>query len=406
MIRVRRRRRSRRPHVLISVVLLVLVTAVAGGWWLLGRDQAAASDAVVAEGNVAQPAATEPPPKLDVKPSPAAARPVALASDEQVILPAKPAPPPPSTPEAVRSAFRFSADADAEPQETEHTPPPAARGSDRPLPDGRGPDQPPHDPTTQRAVADARTGHRGIDTARRLLDSGRIIEARHQLNALLAGSLSNAEQAEVRGLLTRIADDTIFSPRRLPDDPLVDTYVVQPGDRLLHIGRKFDVPYEILMTINGIPDASKLRANQPLKVPRGPFHARLFKSQFRLDVYLGDLYVRSFRVGLGAGDSTPEGVWRVRDRLPNPTYYPPASAPDKRIIPPNDPTNPLGKHWIGLEGTGGDAKGREGYGLHGTIEPESIGKTVSLGCVRLHNEDVAFLYQLLLPGRSTVTILP
>ena len=85
---------------------------------------------------------------------------------------------------------------------------------------------------------------------------------------------------------------------------------------------------------------------------------------------------------------------------------PPTSAPIKRVIPPDDPKNPLGEHWIGLKGIDGDAVGREGYGIHGTIEPEAIGKAVSLGCVRMQNRDVEFLYKLLLPGHSTVTTLP
>ena len=54
----------------------------------------------------------------------------------------------------------------------------------------------------------------------------------------------------------------------------------------------------------------------------------------------------------------------------------------------------------------GEAVGHSGYGIHGTIEPESIGKAVSLGCIRMHNEDVAFVYKLMMPGKSTVTILP
>jgi lipoprotein-anchoring transpeptidase ErfK/SrfK len=166
------------------------------------------------------------------------------------------------------------------------------------------------------------------------------------------------------------------------------------------------VPHEVIMSINGIPAPEKIRAGQKLKIPRGPFHARIYKSDFRLDVYLGDVYVRSYRVGLGATGSTPEGIWRVKERLPNPTYYPSASATDKRIIPPDDPNNPLGEHWIGLEGIDGAAVGHDGYGIHGTIEPDSIGKAVSLGCVRMHNEDVAALFGMLLPGKSQVTIYP
>lgn len=245
-----------------------------------------------------------------------------------------------------------------------------------------------------------------IEAARRQYAAGNIIEARHALNALLKQSPSRAEQAELRKLLTGIGRDTIFSSRRQPNDPLTDHYVVQSGDVLIHIGQRYKVPPEVLMRINGIRDATRLRADQKLKVLHGPFHVQIHKSAFRMDVYIQDLYVRSFRVALGAEHGTPEGVWRVKERLENPTYYPPASAEIKRIIPPDDPANPLGEYWIGLEGIGGDATDRVGYGIHGTIEPESIGKAVSLGCVRMHNEDVALLYALLLPGESTVTILP
>ena len=70
----------------------------------------------------------------------------------------------------------------------------------------------------------------------------------------------------------------------------------------------------------------------------------------------------------------------------------------------DDPTNPIGEYWIGLEGIEGDAAGAVGYGIHGTNEPQTIGQDVSLGCVRLGPEDIAFVYKVLLPGASMVTI--
>jgi lipoprotein-anchoring transpeptidase ErfK/SrfK len=245
-----------------------------------------------------------------------------------------------------------------------------------------------------------------IAAARRRYESGKVLEARQELNTLLQRKLSPAAQAEVRRLLTRIGDDTIFSKQRLADDPLTETYTVQAGEMLINIGRRYHVPPEVIMRTNGIKDARRIHAQQEIKVPRGPFHLKIHKSQFRVDVYLQDLYVRSFPVGLGANASTPEGVWRVRNRLPNPTFYPPPSAEDKRIIAADDPSNPLGEHWIGLEYIEGDAVDTEKYGIHGTIDPGSIGKNISLGCVRMLNEDVALVYDLVLPGRSTVTILP
>jgi len=262
------------------------------------------------------------------------------------------------------------------------------------------------DPTAARASDPTRTGLAEIEAARKLYDAGKVIEARHALNALLTRDLSETQQAEVRALLTRIADETIFGRARTPDDPLIEEYTVAAGDVLIRIAAPRKVNAEAIMAINGIADATRLRVGQKLKIPKGPFHARIYKSKFRLDVYLGDLYVRSYRVGLGTDNGTPEGTWRVKDRLTRPTYYPPASAPDKRIIPPGDPANPLGEYWIGLEGIGGAAVGQEGYGIHGTIEPETIGRSASLGCVRMHNEDVGFLYKLLTPGASTVVILP
>ena len=51
------------------------------------------------------------------------------------------------------------------------------------------------------------------------------------------------------------------------------------------------------------------------------------------------------RVGLGSEGGTPEGSWKVKNRLENPTYYPPASATDKRIIAPDDPNNPKGEQF-------------------------------------------------------------
>jgi len=64
----------------------------------------------------------------------------------------------------------------------------------------------------------------------------------------------------------------------------------------------------------------------------------------------------------------------------------------------------LGARWIGLEGLEGEAKGRTGFAIHGTKNPEEIGKAVSRGCIRLYNEDVVLVYDLLMPGVSQVLV--
>ncbi|MFO0839286.1 MAG: L,D-transpeptidase family protein [Phycisphaerae bacterium] len=239
-----------------------------------------------------------------------------------------------------------------------------------------------------------------------LIDAGKLIEARESLNHVVQRDPNSAEGADARALMTNLAEQTIYSPRVFPDDPLMTTRKVAPSELLVKIAGEFNVPHEVIQQINGIADATKVRAGQVLKMPRGPFHARIYKSQFRLDLYLQDTFVRSFRVGLGEDNGTPEGTWSVTERISNPTYYPPASAKDRRKIDGNDPSNPLGEHWIGLKGVDGAAVGQTGFGIHGTIEPDSIGRSASMGCVRMHNEDVAFVFNALAPRQSTVTILP
>ena len=399
----RRPRRTMRPRsVLIGAGLLVLV---AGGWFFWPRG-----------GDVPPPAA-EPAPQLaaDVTstgsrdrgagaaagadgvdwsggmlgPRSAAA---ATESDEVLAPPTtalQPVSPPPSLtetsePPPAAETPRVTDNPAAADAPTATTPPTAA--------------QPPAAPVTE--------GNAALAEGRRLVEAGRLLEARAKLNPLLGQSLPPAEQEQVRRLLAQVAERTVFARQPVADDPLVELYTVQSGDNLVNIGRTFKVPHEAIMQINGITNPNRLRVGQKLNIPRGPFHARISKSAFRMDIYLGDTYVRSYPVGLGADQGTPEGEWLVKNRLPNPTYYPPASAAEKRIIPPGDPTNPLGGHWIGLEGINGQTVGREGYGIHGTIEPESIGRAVSLGCVRMHNEDVAVVYGLLRPGESRVTIVP
>jgi lipoprotein-anchoring transpeptidase ErfK/SrfK len=120
-----------------------------------------------------------------------------------------------------------------------------------------------------------------------------------------------------------------------------------------------------------------------------------------LDVYLGGTFMLRYPVGLGAESSTPSGEWEVQNKLKNPQYYPPRGG---KIILADDPENPLGERWIGLKGVKGEAVGQQRYGIHGTIEPDSIGRSASLGCIRMHNTDVEEFYDLVVVGHTKVTV--
>ena len=77
---------------------------------------------------------------------------------------------------------------------------------------------------------------------------------------------------------------------------------------------------------------------------------------------------------------SPTGTFTVVRRVKNPTY----SHDGKTILP--GPGNPVGTRWMGLS--------IKGYGIHGTNEPNSIGKAASHGCIRMAKRDLEEMYEM------------
>lgn len=192
---------------------------------------------------------------------------------------------------------------------------------------------------------------------------------------------------EVRGRIETTARAIFFSPQ----PHFLEPYVIQPNDQLRVIAKKYEVPWQYMARLNNT-DPRRIRPGQKLKVIKGPFSALVDVSDFELTIHLQGYYVKRYSVGVGKDGTTPLGKFAVRDKLENPVYY----GPEGNVIGADDPTNPLGERWIDI----GDS-----YGIHGTIDPESIGRAESRGCIRLRSEDVAEVYDLLEIG-SEVVIRP
>jgi len=234
---------------------------------------------------------------------------------------------------------------------------------------------------------------------------GRIIDARDRLSEILPMPMSNQQRAFVKNQLSALADKWLFSRSVFPVDKICSGYKVNPGEQLRTIARQFKVPYEILMQINNIPRPEALQAGETIKVINGPFHARVYRSTFTMDLYLQSTFVRSFPVGLGKpGMETPIGLWVVKPggKLIKPIWTDPVSG---KTYHPESPDYPLGSRWIGLQGIKGQAKDRTGFAIHGTQKPEEIGTPGSQGCIRLHNGDAILVYNLLEPGFSQVEVV-
>ena len=232
----------------------------------------------------------------------------------------------------------------------------------------------------------------------------RIIEARDILNEVLPRPMSEEQRVFVKKQLSKLADKWLFSRTIYRQDGLCESLQVKPGELLSTIGKQHKVPYEILMQINKIGRPEALRAGETIKVINGPFHTRIHRSTFTMDLYLQNTFVRSFRVGLGQTDmETPTGLWRVepRRKLIKPTW----TDHTGKTFEADNPDYPLGSRWIGLEGIEGEARGRVGFAIHGTKKPNQIGSANSRGCIRMHNGNAILIYNLLVPSYSLVEIV-
>jgi len=232
----------------------------------------------------------------------------------------------------------------------------------------------------------------------------RIIEARDRLNEALPTSMSAQQREVVKKQLSKLADKWLFSRTIYRQDGLCGSYKVKPGELLSTIGKQHKVPYEILMQINKIRSDKALQAGETIKVIHGPFHARIYRSTFTMDLYLQNTFVKSFPVGLGQpGMETPTGLWCVKPggKLIKPTW----TDHTGKTFEPENPDYPLGSRWIGLEGIRGNAKDRTGFAIHGTKDPNQINTAGSRGCIRLHNGDAILIYNLLMPSYSLVEIV-
>ncbi|HHI78346.1 MAG TPA: L,D-transpeptidase [Planctomycetes bacterium] len=164
------------------------------------------------------------------------------------------------------------------------------------------------------------------------------------------------------------------------------------------IERTFDIPMSpgILQMVNRIPDPRKLRWKQVIRVPIDPIRVVVEKRSFALKVFLGDALFRIYPVGLGMEGKTPVARFEVVEKEQNPRWVDPESG---KLWAGNDPGNPLGGYFIKLK-----HPEFQGFGLHGTIDPSSIGKESSRGCVRLGKEAIQELF-LYLPRRTIVQVV-
>lgn len=106
----------------------------------------------------------------------------------------------------------------------------------------------------------------------------------------------------------------------------------------------------------------------------------------------GDEVVQVWDCGIGkAGHETPLGTFTIGDKVERPPL-------STKGLPYGHPDNPLGSRWLALLRDGQ----KSSYGIHGTSDPSGVGGEVSLGCIRMRNDDVNELFEILPRGAEVI----
>ena len=134
-------------------------------------------------------------------------------------------------------------------------------------------------------------------------------------------------------------------------------YGANPGIGHLMVGQRIQIP--------GLPEPNSI-----------PYSIQISIGKRRLALFQNGKLVKIFPIAVGKMlTNTPPGEYVIVNRQLN-------------------PGGPFGVMWLSLS--------KQGYGIHGTNNPSSIGKAVSHGCVRMYNRDVLQLAELVPNGTRVV----
>jgi LysM repeat protein len=127
-------------------------------------------------------------------------------------------------------------------------------------------------------------------------------------------NLSPAEAEQVETLLSQLAGTVVYSTEHRLEPP----YTVRAGDTLQTIAQQYQVPWQLLAKINGIPAANMVQPGQQLKVIHGPFAAVVELQKSQLTLVLGGRYAGRFPITAEPSATQAEGEWVLEQKLVNP----------------------------------------------------------------------------------------
>lgn len=226
-----------------------------------------------------------------------------------------------------------------------------------------------------------------VSQAKAFEQKGDLVSTKNAYQKLVADFPNSSDVMNWQRKIEELNLKLIFSPTVTSGSTL---YEIKPGDTLAKIARQFKTTTELIIKSNNL-SSDVIVPGRKIKVRTAAFNILVDKSQNLLMLKSGDEIIKTYIVSTGKDNSTPVGTYKVTNKLVNPTWFKAGA-----VVASGSPENVLGTRWMGFD--------LAGYGIHGTTEPQNLGKQVTQGCVRLANSDVEELYTIV-PVGTEVTII-
>ncbi|MDR0931637.1 MAG: L,D-transpeptidase family protein [Victivallales bacterium] len=178
-------------------------------------------------------------------------------------------------------------------------------------------------------------------------------------------------------------------------------HTVKPGESYSRLATKYKVTIDAIKYYNKVAsNDNKLLVGKKLLIYPGPWKIVIYKNSRLLELYNRDRLYAFFDIGIGRLGKTPAAKFVISSKLKNPDWY----APGGGVVKYGEPDNPLGNYFLKLAPSGSPDRPLLGYGIHGTQDETDITRSLSNGCIRMRDADVAMLYTIV-PAGTPVEIV-
>jgi lipoprotein-anchoring transpeptidase ErfK/SrfK len=227
-----------------------------------------------------------------------------------------------------------------------------------------------------------------VNQAKDLEAKGDLLGAKGVYQKLVSDFPNSPEvmnwQKKIEGINISLLFSSVITPKSV-------LYEIKPGDTLTKIAKEHKTTTELIKKSNNLT-SDAIMPGKKIKVYNAPFTIFVDKSQNILYLKSDEEIFKTYAVATGRNNCTPVGTFKIANKIVNPTWF-----KKGKVIPAGDPENILGTRWMGFDSV-------PDYGIHGTTDPQSIGKQSTSGCVRMLNSDVEELY-MIIPAGTEVTIV-